>query len=1199
MAKFNLVVMPQSWLKQLPKCTYKLTKLYNKETKTDTDMSIRKMSRRQTQTYPQFNNSDFYIKETKEKAYFKFTVYEGMFSFGVLIDGSEEDGSYGRLLNDDHVKPNCRPKILDINGQPQVWFFSVAELTKDTELLYNYGSGSEYPWRCKKSKKDPEKITTDKNFLPFTSDTLCELLTEKKPVLIFSGLTDDEQKSVKELKDFGLVEDVRESFSSDVTHLIIQSFKKEVENRRMCPRIMKFFQAILNKCWVLDKQWVYDSIDAGVLLPEENYEICGDTASQKIHNGPFNSRTSNSRGLFTGYSMVLCARMIELILMSGGNIYDISKTAIEKTVCICGFEDIRSLAAEELQSFADYFETYTCVTYLWFIDSISMFQIQPVKQYQIDLDIMPCENGPQSDIRFCENSTELDTCIRSCGNDPESDIGAEGSYINACLDEVNENSSICDNQEVIADDDSEDMSYHPSCSDSDESSMSEEDYVRNDSKYVDKSSEECENDESMIFPVLSQSFENKITFQIAGTNSKGNLSNKLHSCVYCGKLLSNIARHLSLRHHSEQEVTKILLLPKKSKERRKLWEELVNKGDFCHNYNVIENGHGMIIPKYRLGGNKEAQLKNYVPCSSCKAYYKKDDLWKHQKYCVLRESKNSNEHIKNGRLLLPAKSIDKNFSNKILLNMRDDSIKLIVQKDRRIVDYGSRLLSKQGSEHNKLHYISQKLREIARLLICVKSKSDIDLDDLLSAKHWDLLIKSVKTVCEYDEEQCSFNVPSLALKLGHSLKKCARYKISEAIKENDNRKKQETENFLALYKEEWKDEISALALTSLEDKKYNKQQLLPLVTDVVKFNTYLKERASFLTEQIKDNIALYPELAIICLAQVILFTRRRSGEAERIRIDQYKETLRRGSGEPDPVVMSTLNEFEKNLCKSHLRVEIKGKRGRKVPVLFTNEMKKNIDVLCASREKANVKQPYLFSKPGDSKFPYRGSDCLRILAKKSGIENPSALTSTRLRKQLATMAHFLNLSETSQDILATFQGHDIRVHRQFYRLPENASQVAKVTKILHSLNNGMIASFKGKDFDEIEFKAENETIESEIDSSDTETENYSDINENTSDQVESDLKRKTPQRENPEKEKGKKNNTKLPERHNWTTEEKDALKRQFFKIINLGKLPGKMDILNAMKKEPCLANFPWTKLKFAVKNMITSRNRSALLKKKN
>ncbi|KAJ8311318.1 hypothetical protein KUTeg_011130 [Tegillarca granosa] len=198
-----------------------------------------------------------------------------------------------------------------------------------------------------------------------------ELLTEKIPVLIFSGLTVDEQKSVKELKDFGLVEDVRESFSSDVTHLIIQSFKKEVENRRMCLRTMKFSQAILNKCLALDKHDFQPSSNKYVM---ENYEICVDTALQKIHNGPFNSRTSNSRGLFTGNSVVLC----------GFSERDDLKHFVEKAVCICGFEDIRSLAAEELQSFADYFKTYTCVTYLWFIESISMFQIQPVKQYQIE-----------------------------------------------------------------------------------------------------------------------------------------------------------------------------------------------------------------------------------------------------------------------------------------------------------------------------------------------------------------------------------------------------------------------------------------------------------------------------------------------------------------------------------------------------------------------------------------------------------------------------------------------------------------------------------------------------------------------------------------------------------------------------------------------------------------------------------------------
>lgn len=38
--------------------------------------------------------------------------------------------------------------------------------------------------------------------------------------------------------------------------------------------------------------------------------------------------------------------------MSGGNVYDISKTNADKTVCICGFEDIKTLTDEELQNFA-------------------------------------------------------------------------------------------------------------------------------------------------------------------------------------------------------------------------------------------------------------------------------------------------------------------------------------------------------------------------------------------------------------------------------------------------------------------------------------------------------------------------------------------------------------------------------------------------------------------------------------------------------------------------------------------------------------------------------------------------------------------------------------------------------------------------------------------------------------------------------
>lgn len=50
----------------------------------------------------------------------------------------------------------------------------------------------------------------------------------------------------------------------------------------------------------------------------------------------------------------------------------------------------------------------------------------------------------------------------------------------------------------------------------------------------------------------------------------------------------------------------------------------------------------------------------------------------------------------------------------------------------------------------------------------------------------------------------------------------------------------------------------------------------------------------------------------------------------------------------------------------------------------------------------------------------------------------------------------------------TFQGHGIRVHRSFI-LPENTLQVAKVSKILHGINNETIHKYKGKDFDQIDF----------------------------------------------------------------------------------------------------------------------------------
>ncbi|XP_028974570.2 uncharacterized protein LOC109615233 isoform X1 [Esox lucius] len=97
----------------------------------------------------------------------------------------------------------------------------------------------------------------------------------------------------------------------------------------------------------------------------------------------------------------------------------------------------------------------------------------------------------------------------------------------------------------------------------------------------------------------------------------------------------------------------------------------------------------------------------------------------------------------------------------------------------------------------------------------------------------------------------------------------------------------------------------------------------------------------------------------------------------------------------------------------------------------------------------------------------RGSDCLRYFASACGAEYPDRLRSTKLRKQIATLCQMMNLQDHEMDQVAKFMGHDIRVHREYYRLSENTMQLAKISKLLIAIEKGPHA-YKGKSLDQID-----------------------------------------------------------------------------------------------------------------------------------
>ena len=315
---------------------------------------------------------------------------------------------------------------------------------------------------------------------------------------------------------------------------------------------------------------------------------------------------------------------------------------------------------------------------------------------------------------------------------------------------------------------------------------------------------------------------------------------------------------------------------------------------------------------------------------------------------------------------------------------------------------------------------------------------------------------------------------------------------------------------------------------------------------------------------------------------------------------------------------------------------------------MTEKYKERVQCLLSKRPPHNEKT-FLFSRGSEARTTLCTSEILRKFARESGAEKPELLTSTALRKHIATMSQVLNLKDHELDVLADFLGHDVRVHRHFYRLPEDTIQLAKVSKLLIELESGNIAKHKGKTLDEIQIQEDEEIeVEANVGCENTgNQDNETDTSADTSAFPDDGMKRPTPRgkkrvlqrhldaedkdAEQPPRQKKKcvrqaqrwsgteDEDVERPPRQKkkrvrqvqrwsgtededverpvcqkrktcihkrWSDPEKQAVERQLGKFLRERKLPGKADCESAKKKEPCLRNRPWEQLKYFIKNNI-------------
>lgn len=92
-------------------------------------------------------------------------------------------------------------------------------------------------------------------------------------------------------------------------------------------------------------------------------------------------------------------------------------------------------------------------------------------------------------------------------------------------------------------------------------------------------------------------------------------------CPYCQKSSINMIKHLQLRHATEGDVQEAIRMPIEFEAGKKLWADLIKRGNKEHNDRVMQAGAGDLIPLRRI--HRAATLKDYNFCFNCYLFIKK------------------------------------------------------------------------------------------------------------------------------------------------------------------------------------------------------------------------------------------------------------------------------------------------------------------------------------------------------------------------------------------------------------------------------------------------------------------------------------------------------------------------------------------------------------------------------------------------
>lgn len=570
-----------------------------------------------------------------------------------------------------------------------------------------------------------------------------------------------------------------------------------------------------------------------------------------------------------------------------------------------------------------------------------------------------------------------------------------------------------------------------------------------------------------VVEVTLEAGGNSVVNQINSTrlvNSTTLAKDGRNYCFLCKTPQTKLARHLQRHKRESADVAKALSCPTGSKERKKLLDILRNRGNFMHNNSVLSKGCGSLKVSRR---SRDGKCRAYEYCIHCRGMFKRGELWRHMRRCSSKVEE-TNDHKGRNRVLgvaaVAKASLSRNITEgalKILNQMKDDETAGIAGNDLTLLQFVQYFYNKLGHSVARHEYIRQKILVLSRFLKTLRKKSPLwTLEDAIKPENFTTVVEAVKDVAGYDADENAFKTPSLVMKIGYSLQKASDIVRCNAIIREDEKLQKSAEAFQVLYKTKWLEYVSHSARGTLKEKKCSKSIKLHLNEDIRKLHRHLRRSAELAFAELEKSSSIqnYCSLARVSLAQMILFNRHRYGEVSKISLKNFLD-------KDDTHVHQDLglSECEKKLCSHFTRVVLMDKNQQKSAVLLPPEVVRGLQLLIMRRKECGVpkENPHLFAVPKCMSY-YRGHDCLKTYASKCGARHPEHLTSTQLRRRIAATSQILNLKDNFPGVPFHYL-----LHKDDH-LPEATIQMAKLSKLLLTLERGKIPQLAGRSLDEVE-----------------------------------------------------------------------------------------------------------------------------------